>query len=93
MQNRPVSQVVRLPPDQLPGKGDIVAIDAEFVSLMVGFNIVLGVNVCLLLFLCPRLSLASISMNEKRVAMRRDQFRRLSETRNAPKERRGTWTY
>ena len=34
-QNLPVSQVVRLPPDQLPGKGDIVAIDAEFVSLMV----------------------------------------------------------
>ena len=30
-----MSQVVRLPPDQLPGKGDIVAIDAEFVSLMV----------------------------------------------------------
>eukprot|EP00752_Nemacystus_decipiens_P004347 g3971.t1 len=33
--NRPVSQVVRLPPDRLPGKGDIVAIDAEFVSLTV----------------------------------------------------------
>jgi len=73
MQNRPVSQVVRLPPDQLPGKGDIVAIDAEFVSLMVGFNIGLGVPVCLLRFLCPRLSLVSIS--RKGVAMRGDQFR------------------
>lgn len=30
-----MSQVVRLPPDRLPGKGDIVAIDAEFVSLTV----------------------------------------------------------
>ncbi|CAN0468490.1 unnamed protein product, partial [Hapterophycus canaliculatus] len=34
-QNRPVSQVVRLPPDRLPRRGDIVAIDAEFVSLTV----------------------------------------------------------
>lgn len=87
MQNRPVSQVVRLSPDHLPGKGDIVAIDAEFVSLMVSFNIVLGVPVCL------RLSIASISM--KGVAMRRDQllapfFR--DHAGNEPNERRGTWT-
>ena len=34
-QNRPVSQVVRLPPERLPGRGDIVAIDAEFVCLTV----------------------------------------------------------
>lgn len=63
MQNRPVSQVVRLPPDRLPGKGDIVAIDAEFVSLMVGFSIVVGVSAFLLCFFCPRLSLASLSMS------------------------------